>query len=173
MKNTIIVIFSWCFVFCDQILKAHAAETMNLFERTFILGQKWLTLTRVHNLGLMMGKYSNIPRGYNEPYIYYFPAACLSLLICVAVLRYRESGWIERVSVSLMIAGGLSNLWDHWRNGRVIDTFELYVGAGLYMPFNLADVGLMMGGLGMIICLSRAFNTVGKMDARFRQSWSS
>jgi lipoprotein signal peptidase len=37
----------------------------------------------------------------------------------------------------------------------VVDTFELYIGGGFYMPFNLADLGILFGFFGMTFYLLR------------------
>ncbi len=117
-------------------------------------GRELLSYCRVHNLGLMGDRFSNIPRGYIEPYTLYAPATLFAILLGVFACRFLHTTWTERSLFGLLLAGGFSNLWDHWRQGFVVDTLQVWTGFESFLPFNLADTGILVGSAAIVAILA-------------------
>lgn len=58
-------------------------------------------------------------------------------------------------SLGLICGGGLGNLVDRVRLGRVLDFVDLYWGTWHWPAFNLADAGITIGGLYVAFLLLR------------------
>ena len=139
----------------DQSLKSWCRNRVGLLEQRPILGQDYLNISRLHNHGLMMDQYSGYPKGYIESYTLYLPLIVLACLIFVMSTRFKQAGLVERAFYGLMIAGGISNLGDHWQYGFVIDTLQLSIWNEQWLPFNLADIGLVVGAGALVFFMSR------------------
>ena len=81
----------------------------------------------------------------------------LGLVAFIAVFRFRmkSTAQSELLGLSLFLAGGASNLFNHWTSEVVTDPLQLYIGAGEYMPFNIADVGISVGIILVLVAIAR------------------
>ena len=66
------------------------------------------------------------------------------LTIALVVWAYRSQGW-QRVALSVILAGALSNLIDRTTRGAVTDFLGLHAGDWYAFVFNLADVWISIG----------------------------
>lgn len=129
----------------DQWLKAWSHSNLKILSRHKILNQNIIVLSQVLNRGMAGDRFSNIPPGYIDPYTRYFPTLIWMLLFLLVIYRSRNSSIKEKIGYSFLIGGGASNLVNHWQAEYVIDPLQLYIGNGVYIPFNLADVGIVFG----------------------------
>ena len=66
--------------------------------------------------------------------------------------------WVRRrrspLAVGLILGGGLSNLWERTRNGRVYDYVQFPKAPGPLRRyvFNLADFSILAGGVLLLVC---------------------
>lgn len=54
----------------------------------------------------------------------------------------------------LVISGGLANLIDRWQNGAVTDFISFHTQTFYWSTFNLADVAIVAGVIGMLIAIT-------------------
>lgn len=139
----------------DQGFKGWVAMSLPMLKRFPLFGQDHLVLARVHNRGLIGDRFSAIPTGYIEPYTMYFPALCLAAFVAMIAMRWNSIGKWQRVFATLLIAGGASNLLDNVHRGYVIDTLQVAMSGGTYLPFNLADIGITSGTAVLVGSLLR------------------
>ena len=82
----------------------------------------------------------------------------LVLLLCAAIvfalLRFARMPGMARAGLWMVLAGGLSNLYDRLRYGYVIDFLELDVFR--FPVFNVADVCIVAGCALALIAIVRA-----------------
>ena len=133
----------------DQGLKAWVNLHLNVLDRMAILGQNILIISRILNRGIAGDNFSWIPNGSIEPYTRYFPTLVLALVGVIAFIRFCEKNVTrsELTGLTLLLAGGASNLFNHWTAAFVTDPLQIYIGSGQYIPFNVADVGIVIGVL--------------------------
>lgn len=129
----------------DQGLKAACTARLGLVEQAEILGQSILQFTRILNRGIALGKFSMIPEGHVEPYVFYGPALILAAAAIGIALRWQSAGRIEHAAALAFLAGGASNLLSYAIHGHVTDTLMIAVSARKWVPFNLADVWIVAG----------------------------
>lgn len=80
---------------------------------------------------------------------------CLAFVVSLAILhRLRqvshEQRWLS-ISLTLIIAGALGNLFDRILYGHVIDFIDLYVGSYHWPVFNLSDAAICVGATMLFI----------------------
>lgn len=82
----------------------------------------------------------------------------LSCLFLYLLLEWRGLEIWQKIGLSLVLIGGISNTIDRFYYGFVIDYFKIWVS-----KFNLADV-YILGGLGLFL-LARNFDLLRKKRA--------
>jgi len=124
-------------VAADQTAKAVAEANLVLGEEVDVLGPLGLTLS--HNRGVAFG----LAGGAGAPLI-------LTTLLALGVVVYlfvRDPGrpgmW---VATGLVAGGAIGNLIDRLRADAVTD----YVDLSPWPPFNLADVAITLGVIGLV-----------------------
>src|SRR5690606_17547971 len=71
------------------------------------------------------------------------------LTLIIAGWAYRSHGW-QRVALSLVAAGALGNLLDRAARGSVTDFLGLHFGDWYPFVFNVADIWISLGFIGLI-----------------------
>ena len=71
---------------------------------------------------------------------------------CAALLVFLAEGSRKPLAVGLVLGGGLSNLWERVRHGRVFDYVQLPRAPGRLRRyvFNLADFAILAGALALL-----------------------
>ncbi|MGK5085756.1 signal peptidase II [Bdellovibrionota bacterium FG-1] len=132
-------------VAADQLLKAWSAVHFVPNQSEPIFGLQWLHWARIPNPGLIWHGFASLDPGEIDPYIRYLPTVLLAgYLVTLYFFRGFGRSGLERWGLALLLAGGVSNLIDHWRSYYVTDTFKIRLGA-VYQPFNLADLCIILG----------------------------
>lgn len=100
----------------------------------------------VHNTGAAWGSFENW-----TPII-----AAISAVICIAILiaafvYANRANVIEMISLALIFAGGLGNLFDRVTQGYVVDFISTtFIN---FPTFNIADIGVTCGMFVLLICV--------------------
>jgi signal peptidase II len=103
----------------------------------------FLRLEAVHNTGVILSLGSQLPEAVRE---WMLPAVTAAVLVWVSVLLIREKDCrLASAGLSLVWAGGFSNLVDRLAYGKVFDFFNLGFGAVRTGTSNLADVAILAG----------------------------
>jgi lipoprotein signal peptidase len=134
----------------DQLLKRWEVSHLRLLARKPIAGMGWFTLSRFHNNGLAGSKFSNLAQSELNVWTKYAPTGVTLLLVLFFARRLRHAGTLEKAVSLALIAAGISNLWDNWRQSFVVDTFALNVGFGTFVPVNIADMVIV--GSCAVLC---------------------
>lgn len=70
-------------------------------------------------------------------------------------VRAGKKNVMKCIGYSMLLGGGISNLWDRWKRGYVVDYLHVNVAYIKKLIFNLSDVCIMFGGI--LIALSQLF----------------
>lgn len=153
----------------DQWMKSFCGERFRPNQYMSIMGRDDLRLTRVMNQGTMFKSLSMYPPGGNPTITRYMPTALVILFITAfLIFRWSHASFFEFFFFALLMGGGSSNLIDHWRSDFVMDTFGVRI-PGLYdIMFNLADLWILIGWMGLIVSLTRAVVHLPPLHARTR-----
>lgn len=114
-------------------------------------------LRKVHNRGMMMNKLEQHPLLVQLASVF----AGGVLLICQALLLKKPGREKEKLGITLMIAGAISNTYDRLRRGYVVDYLAVKTRHKRItdITFNLADVSIFVGA---VVSLWGAFTAAGK-----------
>ena len=83
------------------------------------------------------------------------PATVL-LVLTVHTLRGKDQGRWDVVATSLVLGGGIGNLWDRCQIGYVRDFLYLGLGRIGTNIFTVADMGILFGVILLVFCISQA-----------------
>jgi len=124
-------------VLVDQVTKAIVVSSLTLGQReNLALG---FDLTNIANRGLAFGI------GHGQGFVLAVTVVALALvLIWFAFDAGRPGLWI---SVGLLAGGALGNLADRVRADAVTD----FIDPPLWPAFNIADVAITLGALGLVL----------------------
>jgi signal peptidase II len=112
----------------------------------------YFQLTLAHNPGAAF----SISVGPMSRYVF----SILAIVVLFVLWRlYRETASTDRwqsVALALIAGGALGNLLDRIRSARgVVDFIDIGVGSFRFWTFNLADVGVTVGGVLLAVLLLR------------------
>lgn len=124
-------------VLLDQVSKAIVVSSLSVGEHVqLILG---FTLTNTPNSGLAFGI------GQGQSFVLVITVIALALvLIWFALDPSRPGMWL---AVGLLAGGALGNLADRVRMDAVTD----FINPPLWPTFNLADIAITLGALGLVL----------------------
>lgn len=88
-----------------------------------------------------------ISLGENFPYVY----VAIALAILVAYLLIRENDNFSKFMYALILGGAIGNITDRIINGAVVDFVDIGIGNLRWFTFNLADVYVSLGIMGLIL----------------------
>lgn len=132
----------------DLITKKWALTALAGGNRLEILGG-WVPLTLAFNRGAAFG----ISVGDDSRW-FFIPVTILALVLLLVLLRQAERGdWLRFVSISMVVAGALGNLYDRVRWSRGVVDFIGPIDLGLmdWPIFNVADMSITCGAVLLAI----------------------
>jgi signal peptidase II len=134
-----------CTAGCDQVTK-HIARTSLGQMGSATLGGRFIEFSLAENPGAFLGLGASFPQAARSAL-----TVCASLglgCLLVYLLRTPRLRFVSFVGLSLIWAGGISNLIDRFaRHGLVTDFMVLRVGPLHTGVFNLADFAIVVGML--------------------------
>ena len=140
--NRSLLIMSVCLLLigCDQWTKSLAFEYLS---RGVMDSYLWdmLRLGYVENLGAFLGLGKQLPEVYRF-YILTFVVSLFLLALLVYMLFNRALNHCSLLALSMIFAGGCSNLFDRATNSGAVDFINLGLGPVRTGVFNLADMAI-------------------------------
>ncbi len=107
---------------------------------THIYINDYFNIVKVINTGVSFGMFRNIK---NAQII--LSAITLTIIIFVAYLLYKSKTKYKTITYSLIIAGGLGNIYDRILYGGVFDFLDFHIGKYHWPAFNVADSIICIG----------------------------
>lgn len=136
-------------IILDRLSKLYAVDylQLDLHDKIEIL-PPYLNFVMAWNRGINFGI------GSSDSDITRWALIGIALVICVGLLVWgmRASGTLVFTSIGLVIGGALGNVWDRIQYGAVADFLNMSC-CGIHNPyaFNVADVAIFAGALGLIL----------------------
>lgn len=128
---------------CDRLSKQIAARELSGEPRRSYLGDTF-RLDYVENRGAFLSLGASLPDRVRTPLLAGTTAALL-LGLGVVLVRRRFRSDCGSLGLSLVWAGGVSNLVDRIGSGRVVDFLNVGIGPLRTGIFNVADLAIMLG----------------------------
>ena len=133
----------------DQITKWWALHGLRFGEAVPVI-PGFFSLTLVMNPGLAFGMLGGVPEAFRWMVGLLSIGAVLILAVIAARLLPTGGPW-TRLALGLIFGGAAGNLIDRLRFGAVVDYLDFYVGAYHWPAFNVADCGITIGAVLLIV----------------------
>lgn len=133
----------------DQLHKYWMIEIFRIGEKERVEVTGFLDLVMVWNPGISFGQLPQDSDLGRSVLIGFSIAASIALLIWIIYAQTR----LISVSVGLVLGGAIGNLIDRIVHGAVADFFSFHYAGYYWYVFNIADVAITLGVLGLILDL--------------------
>ena len=118
---------------------------------TFVEVTSFFDIAHIHNFGISFGLFSNL-----LPSIFFVLIGILIIFIIFIMFLKTENN-IEKWGLIIIIAGAISNIFDRFINGYVIDFIYLHFREFYWPAFNFADIYISIGLFIIIIELFKSY----------------
>jgi len=108
----------------------------------------FFNLTLLHNTGAAFSFLAGHP-GWQR-WLFAAIAVGASIGLTVWMRRLKADETLLGVSLGLIIGGALGNLYDRLVHGYVVDFLSFHAAGWYYPAFNVADIGITLGAIGLI-----------------------
>jgi signal peptidase II len=137
----------------DQATKLLIARTVELYQSITVI-PGFFNITRIHNKGAIFGTFSQTN---NTLVFVLLTAASLAALALVVYYFFKTpaADKLMKVSLTLIMAGALGNLFDRLVRGHVIDFLDFHIRDAHWPFFNAADSCISIGACLMLVILFR------------------
>lgn len=132
----------------DQASKAWAVRNLPLYE-PLVLVHGFFDLVHVRNTGVAFSLLSNLDHRWVHPFL--ILATVLAMGAVLAYIAYLPCRGAAPVGLGLILGGAIGNLIDRARLGYVVDFLDLYWRNHHWPTFNVADVGITVGVVLLVI----------------------
>jgi signal peptidase II len=152
-SNKIIAFLIAAFIFwlADRLSKNWAKSHL-FYERSKSYFFGIFTLDYAENKGAALSFGSNLPENQAYWVLQIMPAVILLLLVIYVFKNLNQWTLLSIISFAGIFAGGLANLVDRFLNNRhVIDFMILNIGFFETGIFNVADLWISLGVIGLLI----------------------
>jgi len=133
-------------IFSDQLSKWWILNVTMVPPR-IIPVTSFFDLVLVHNRGASFGIFSDAPGWVSVALIVF--AILVSIALAIWMWQVQET--LFSVSLALVVGGAIGNVIDRIRFGAVIDFLDFHVGGWHWPAFNIADSGITIGVILLIL----------------------
>ncbi|MBY5942463.1 signal peptidase II [Halomonas sp. DP5N14-9] len=133
-------------VVLDLGTKALMSQTLTYATPVEVL--PFFNLTLLHNTGAAFSFLADHPGWQRWLFAAIAVAATVGLTIWMHRLRRDEK--LLGACLALIIGGALGNLYDRLVHGYVVDFLSFHAAGWYYPAFNVADIGITLGAIGLI-----------------------
>lgn len=137
---------SLCVLALDLATKYVASSLLGYAQPVEVTA--FFNLTLLHNTGAAFSFLASHPGWQRWLFAGIAVAACVGLSIWLMRLKADEKRLA--VALALIIGGALGNLFDRLVHGYVVDFLSFHAGGWYYPAFNVADIGITLGAIGLI-----------------------
>ena len=143
--NKKIIIASILVLAIDQLSKL-VLNMVFYLNSTYKVISKFFYITNIHNAGAAWGLFNN------QRWLL-VGVSILSLIFIIFMMKEYKNSKLKLWGFSLLIGGLLGNLVDRIIFGYVRDFFDFYIFGYDFPIFNVADIGVVVGILILIILI--------------------
>ena len=132
--------------FLDRISKIYVIQLDKNNLGSDIFNSAYLNIVLIWNKGIAFGLLS-----FNESYLYNIISLIIAIIIIVLVIMSLKSQGFKRYSLLMIVGGALGNLHDRIFFNAVPDFIDFHIGNFHWFIFNVSDIFITLGVIGMII----------------------
>ena len=145
-KNLYLNIFIVIFIFfLDRVTKNYVMYISNNSFGSEIFSSKYLNILPIWNKGISFGLLS-----FDEIKLYNLLSIFISIIILLLIIIAFKNQGLRRFLFLIIIGGALGNLYDRIKFNGVLDFIDFHVGNFHWFIFNVSDIFITIGVIGMI-----------------------
>mgnify|MGYP003606355129 CR=1 FL=1 len=140
-------------VILDQITKLWVQDHLVLFTTHPVI-PGFFNLVHVLNRGAAFGFLNRSDIEWQT--YFFFAATALAVMIIFHLLRMaRDDDKLLIIGLACILGGALGNLIDRIKTGEVVDFLDFYWRSYHWPAFNVADIAIFLGSLGLLVAFYR------------------
>ena len=132
--------------FLDRLTKIYVIQLDKDSLGSEILSSAYLNIVLIWNKGIAFGLFS-----FDESRLYNILTLLISIIVVILVIMSLKSEGFRRYSLLMIVGGALGNLHDRIFFNAVPDFIDFHVGNFHWFIFNVSDIFITLGVIGMII----------------------
>ena len=132
--------------FLDRLSKIYVIQLDKNNLGSEIFNSTYLNIVLIWNKGIAFGLLS-----FNESNLYNILSLIISIIVVILVVMSLKSQGYKRYSLLMIVGGALGNLHDRIFFNAVPDFIDFHVGNFHWFIFNVSDIFITLGVIGMII----------------------
>ena len=132
--------------FLDRLSKIYVIQLDKNNLGSEIFNSTYLNIVLIWNKGIAFGLLS-----FNESHLYNILSLIISIIVVILVVMSLKSQGFKRYSLLIIVGGALGNLHDRIFFNAVPDFIDFHVGNFHWFIFNVSDIFITLGVIGMII----------------------
>ena len=132
--------------FLDRLSKIYVIQLDKNNLGSDIFNSAYLNIVLIWNKGIAFGLLS-----FSESYLYNIISLIIAIIIILLIIMSLKSQGFKRYSLLMIIGGALGNLHDRFFFNAVPDFIDFHVGNFHWFIFNVSDIFITLGVIGMII----------------------
>ena len=129
----------------DRLSKIYVIQLDKNNLGSDIFNSTYLNIVLIWNKGIAFGLLS-----FNESYLYNIISLIIAIIIIVLVIMSLKSQGFKRYFLLIIVGGALGNLHDRIFFKAVPDFIDFHVGNFHWFIFNVSDIFITLGVIGMI-----------------------
>ena len=132
--------------FLDRLSKIYVIQLDKNNLGSEIFNSTYLNIVLIWNKGIAFGLLS-----FNESNLYNILSLIISIIVVILVVMSLKSQGFKRYSLLMIVGGAIGNLHDRIFFNAVPDFIDFHVGNFHWFIFNVSDIFITLGVIGMII----------------------
>lgn len=134
----------------DQVTKWIIRQNLNLYDSVIVI-DSFFHITHLQNPGAAFGLLADAPAGLRVPFFLAVSGIAVAALTFF-VRRVDDSRLLLLISLGAILGGAFGNLVDRVLLGAVTDFLDFHVSGYHWPAFNVADSGISVGMVVLILC---------------------
>lgn len=130
----------------DQLTKALILGTYRLGDASVITS--FFNIVRVHNSG---AAFSFLASASGWQRWFFTGLGIFAALFIIWLLRSHSGQKLFAFSLACLLGGAVGNVVDRLMHGYVVDFLQLHYGGWYFPAFNIADMAITAGAIGLIL----------------------
>ena len=148
IKKKSLFTYSMFFIVCFSLDRLSKWLAFNNLQNKLIAISDNLNLSIVWNKGISWGLFGN-STSFHFWLLTSFIILVITIFTLYTFIQYKNNSDITFETI--VIAGALSNVFDRFLYGSVLDFVDFYINTWHWPTFNVADICVVIGILGLVI----------------------
>jgi len=129
----------------DRFSKIYVMYLDNKLFGSEIFSSKFLNINLIWNEGIAFGLFS-----FDEKFFYNILTILIIIIIFIIFIMTIKSDGFKKYSLLMILGGALGNVFDRLYYKAVPDFIDFHIGNFHWFIFNVSDIFITLGVLGMI-----------------------